>query len=134
MSKKIKVCCAIIEKDDKILVMQRSEKMSLPLKWEFPGGKIEEVETAEECIVREINEELGLEIMVTCNLSANEHDYGDITIELFPFVCKITGGNLECREHKNFIWDKPINLEILDWAEADVPIYGEYLRHLKEIC
>jgi 8-oxo-dGTP diphosphatase len=64
---RIKVTCAIIEKESDVLVVQRSEKMSLPLKWEFPGGKIENGESEEGCIVREIKEELNLDIDVSKN-------------------------------------------------------------------
>jgi 8-oxo-dGTP diphosphatase len=61
----IRVTCAIIEFAGKVLVVQRSKKMNLPLKWEFPGGKIEEGELEEECIVREIKEELNLDIEIS---------------------------------------------------------------------
>ncbi len=57
----LQVTCAIIEKNGKILCAQRSEKMNLPLKWEFPGGKIEENESLEACLKREIREELEIE-------------------------------------------------------------------------
>lgn len=58
----IQVTCAIIQSDGKILAVQRSEAMSLPLKWEFPGGKIDLGETAEKCLLREIKEELNIDI------------------------------------------------------------------------
>ena len=65
MAKKtMRVACAIIEQDDKILAVQRSERMNLPLKWEFPGGKIKRGESPEQCVVREVLEELNLQIAV----------------------------------------------------------------------
>jgi 8-oxo-dGTP diphosphatase len=71
MSKIINVTCAIILKDEKILVAQRNEKMKLPLKWEFPGGKLEFNESETECIKREIKEEININIEVLQKLSNN---------------------------------------------------------------
>lgn len=74
----ITVVCAIIIKDGKILITQRSEFMSLPLKWEFPGGKLEDYESPEECLRRELKEELNINIHVLEKLVENKHDYKDI--------------------------------------------------------
>jgi 8-oxo-dGTP diphosphatase len=62
--KHIHVTCAIIEKDGKVLSTQRSESMSMPLKWEFPGGKIKAGESPSECLHRELQEELGVEVEI----------------------------------------------------------------------
>jgi 8-oxo-dGTP diphosphatase len=72
----INVTCAIILVDSKILVTQRSEKMKLPLKWEFPGGKLELDEKEDDCVMREIKEELNIEIKVLNKLSNSIFDYG----------------------------------------------------------
>ena len=87
----VRVTCAIIEFVDKVLVVQRSIKMNLPLKWEFPGGKIEEGEREEECIVREIKEELNLDIEISKKLNSTEYHYPNISIELIPFVVTQVG-------------------------------------------
>lgn len=129
--KVIKVTCAIIENNGKILVAQRNENMSLPLKWEFPGGKIEENETPEDCIVREIKEELGIDLKIKQKLKPNVHFYGVKSIELMPFVCEVVGGELMVKEHKSILWEYPDNLKNLDWAEADIPIYNQYLAYIK---
>lgn len=126
----IKVTCAIIEDNGRILAAQRGENMGMPLKWEFPGGKIEEGEKADECIKREIKEELDTEIEITGTLPSHVHDYGTRKIELIPFICRIKGGSVYCREHKRIIWDEPNKLSMLDWAEADVPVYLDYLKTL----
>jgi 8-oxo-dGTP diphosphatase len=60
----IKVVCGVIVDTDKVLCVQRSESMTLPLKWEFPGGKIEQGETSEECLNRELKEELNIEVSI----------------------------------------------------------------------
>lgn len=125
----IEVTCAIIEHNNKILVTQRSEKMSLPLKWEFPGGKIEKDETAEACLIREIFEELNVDIKIKRRLTSNTHQYSETkTIKLIPFICELIGGEIKLIEHANFLWLNKNELVNLDWAGADVPILNEYLN------
>lgn len=118
----IQVTCAIIEHGDKVLICQRSETMKLPLKWEFPGGKIEPFETKEQCIVREIKEELNLSVEVLRPLAEVTHRYPDFSINLMPFVCRLLGGNLKLKEHKQAIWVDKSDLKNYDWADADVPV------------
>ena len=125
----IKVSCAIILNSiGKILVTQRSATMPLPLKWEFPGGKIETGETAEECLIREIKEELNIEIEITGSLSPNDHQYPNKLIRLIPFICRQTGGDLTLKEHAEYKWLDAKDLLDLDWAEADVGVVVEYLK------
>lgn len=125
----IKVSCAIILNSiGKILVTQRSATMPLPLKWEFPGGKIEIGETAEECLIREIKEELNIEIEITGSLSPNDHQYPNNLIRLIPFICRQTGGDIALKEHAEYKWLDDKDLLDLDWAEADVGVIEEYLR------
>jgi 8-oxo-dGTP diphosphatase len=123
----LRVTCAIIQWKEKVLVVQRSEKMNLPLKWEFPGGKIENGETEEECIVREIKEELDLDINVIQRLHSSFYDYPNISIELIPFVAKQVGGQISLSEHADFKYCSKDELLNLNWAEADIPIVKEYL-------
>lgn len=122
-----RVTCAIIKNKEKILVVQRSAKMNLPLKWEFPGGKIENGESEEECIVREIKEELNLEISVSKKLHSSIFDYPNISIELIPFIAKQIGGVISLNEHADYKYLSKDELMNLDWAEADMPIVKEYL-------
>jgi 8-oxo-dGTP diphosphatase len=96
--------------------------MKLPLKWEFPGGKIEKGETAEECLIREIREELGIEIIIQNSLPFVEHHYDDFSIRLMPFICKINAGEIRLTEHAAFLWVERSELMEMDWAEADLPI------------
>jgi 8-oxo-dGTP diphosphatase len=121
------VCCAIIVDFKKVLVTQRSEQMSLPLKWEFPGGKIKQDETAKECILREIKEELNIEIVVEEELQGSTYDYGTITVYLIPFICTIKAGRIILSEHKESRWLSKEDLLTLDWAPADVPILNQLL-------
>jgi 8-oxo-dGTP diphosphatase len=125
---KIIVTCAIIEYENTVLVVQRSQSMKLPLKWEFPGGKIEKMEKEEDCIKREIREELNIEIELIKKLTPTNHDYEDISIELIPFIAKQIGGQIRLNEHTDFKFLKKEELTNLDWAEADVAIVKEYLK------
>jgi len=111
-----------------VLVTQRSALMPLPLKWEFPGGKIEENETAEECLIREIKEELNIKIEITGSLSPNDYQYPDKLIRLIPFICRQKDGEIVLKEHTDYKWLGVKDLLGLDWAEADVPIVKRYLN------
>ena len=98
------VTCAIIEQDGCVLVAQRSCTMAMPLKWEFPGGKIKPGETPEHCLCREIAEELTLKVVVHHALAEVIHAYPDFTITLYPFVCTILSGTIILREHAAVTW------------------------------
>ena len=117
------VTCAIIVKHGSVLAAQRSASMSHPLEWEFPGGKVESGETPEDCIVREIQEELGLRVQVMEAGPAvfRPHASGR-TLELLPFVCNVASSALHLREHAQVRWCGPADLGELDWAEADVEV------------
>ncbi|MDD5284999.1 MAG: (deoxy)nucleoside triphosphate pyrophosphohydrolase [Desulfuromonadaceae bacterium] len=125
--KHLHVTCAIIEHDGLILAARRSANMSLPLKWEFPGGKINHGESPEECLRREIVEELGIEINVRKSLPVTTHDYPAFKVTLYPFVCSIGTENIVLHEHSAMIWLSPERLHTLDWAEADLPVIRSYL-------
>ena len=124
----INVTCAIILVDSKILVTQRSERMKLPLKWEFPGGKLEQNENEIDCIKREIKEELNIEIEVLKKLSNSVFDYGTFKINLIPFIANHISGEILLLEHKDYKLLDKIELLNLDWAEADLSIVEEILK------
>ena len=124
----INVTCAIIIKDNKILVTQRSEIMKLPLKSEFPGGKLELHESEINCVKREIKEELNIEIEVLKKLSNSVFDYGTFKINLIPFIANHISGEILLLEHKDYKLLDKIELLNLDWAEADIPILKEFLK------
>ncbi|HSM62667.1 MAG TPA: (deoxy)nucleoside triphosphate pyrophosphohydrolase, partial [Gillisia sp.] len=127
----IKVTCAIIEKDGRILCAQRSEKMKLPLKWEFPGGKLEGDESLEACLKREIKEELSVESELIEQLPSNFHIYSNIKLELIPFRCSLQTFEIDLLEHSQIRWLSIERLQDLDWAEADVPIVNHYIQNFK---
>ena len=107
-----------------------AKKMKLPLKWEFPGGKIEDNESLEACLKREIKEELGIEIEILKQLPSFKHNYSaNFSIELFPFRCKRLSHEIQLAEHKQIKWFSLEKLKNLDWAEADVPIVDYIKTH-----
>jgi len=125
----IKVTCAVIVVRDKVLVVQRGENMSMPNKWEFPGGKIEPNETEQDCILREIKEELNIEIQLIQKLNPSTFHYPNQSIQLIPFLANHTSGELQLTEHKNHQWLEKKELIKLDWAEADIAIVKEFIKH-----
>ncbi|RAU83214.1 (deoxy)nucleoside triphosphate pyrophosphohydrolase [Pontibacter arcticus] len=125
----IKVTCAIIEQQGRVLVTQRSGKMSQPFLWEYPGGKLEPNETEEAALVREIKEELNIAIEPVFRLTSVIHTFPDnLVIELIPFICRYKGGNVSLTEHRSYQWSTLSDLKKYDWCPADIPVLNEYLE------
>jgi 8-oxo-dGTP diphosphatase len=124
----IPVTCAIIVKDGKVLAVQRSATMSLPLKWEFPGGKVIPGESEENCLKREIREELNIDISIAGKLGASVYDYGKFCIRLIPFLANYIGGDIILHEHSQMGWYDKEGLMALDWAAADLQILQELME------
>jgi len=122
----VHVACAIIERDGLVLSALRSASMNLPLKWEFPGGKIEPGEALEECLERELVEEMGVRILVGRPLTPATHEYPSFTVTLYPFVCSIVAGEIQLFEHSAISWLPAERMLELDWADADLPVIAEY--------
>ena len=115
----IRVTCAIIVKDGKVLVVQNGSDSDHPFQWEFPGGKIKIGETADECIKREIREELEIGIRIVKKMCAIKWDYGFKKIELIPFLCRIYSGEIKLTEHIRYLWKDFESLGEIDLSEAD---------------
>lgn len=128
--KTIHVTAAVIIKDEKILCVQRNENKFdyISKKWEFPGGKVEENERVEDTIVREIKEELELDITVKKSLIQVDHQYPDFRIIMDTFICEIIDGELKLNEHIDYKWLLKGELKDLDWAAADIPIVNALLK------
>ncbi|MFC2080065.1 (deoxy)nucleoside triphosphate pyrophosphohydrolase [Bacteroidota bacterium] len=118
----IEVTCALILKDDKMLLTQRSESMSHPLRWEFPGGKIQDGESPENCIKREISEELHIEITLERMLPSVIYDYGLNKIKLTPFICSMDTDQIMLEQHKAYVWISKDEIEEYDLLEADIEV------------
>lgn len=128
----ITVTCAIIRnEDDEVLIVQRGVASDHPYKWEFPGGKLVEGETEEECIIREIAEELSMEIVICKKLIPVDHDYGNKHISLIPFICDTLDEIPFLSEHIGYKWVSHEDLLSFDYSEADVFVAKNYLRNVK---
>lgn len=128
----VTVACAIILNDqNQILVTQRSEKMALPLKWEFPGGKVEPNESHQQTTIREIKEELNIDIQIKYELDPEQFEYPTFDIVLIPFICAHTYGEIQLLEHAAHRWVNAKDLLDLDWAAADIPVVHQYLNTIQ---
>lgn len=114
--------CAVIFKDGKMLATQRGPSMSLPFKWELPGGKPLAGESDIDCVKREVLEELNLAITVHSLFAENEHYYPNFKLNLRAYTASIDEGTLLLIEHTKFHWCTIEDLERMDWADADIPI------------
>lgn len=117
--KTIEVVAAIIKHDNKIFTTRRSygdfENM-----WEFPGGKIEAGETQEEALIREIKEELELDIEVSKYLTTVDYDYPNFHLTMHCFICNICGGELHLNAHNDAKWIILDEVDNLKWVPADI--------------
>lgn len=123
----LRVTCAIIVDGNLVLVTQRGERMKMPLKWEFPGGKVEDGEGDEACLLRELDEELNISVRILERLPEQRFSYPEFNIILVPFVVRFSGGGIRLSEHKAFRWLNREELPNLDWAEADIPVLEDFM-------
>ena len=121
MMKTVRVVAAVIRKDDKIFATQRGYG-EFKDGWEFPGGKIEEGETPEQALAREIKEELNTEIQVGELIGTIEYDYPKFHLSMDCFWCEIMQGGLELKEHEAARWLAKEELYSVDWLPADVGV------------
>lgn len=128
----IPVVCALIERDGLVLVAQRPAHKHLPLKWEFPGGKVETGESPENAIVRELREELGCDFTISRALPRFTHAYAEI-IEMIPFTGRLARGSAEPHPHEHIAlrWVTPDEFASLDLAAADLPVVAAYLTMIE---
>ena len=132
--KTVKVVGAVItDKVGRILVAQRpySEISYKSYKWEFPGGKVEENESPQEALIREIREELDCEIIVGNKLAELEYDYPDFKLRMDLYLCRLKEGSIpKVLEHHQIKWISPEKINSLDWLEADYKILPLIQNHL----
>ena len=130
--KTIKVAAAIIIHDNQIFATQRGYG-EFKDGWEFPGGKIEEGETPQEALVREIKEELDTEIEVKDFLETVEYDYPEFHLSMDCFFCTIKSGELVLKEHEAAKWLTVETLDSVDWLPADEALVQGMKKYMKEI-
>ena len=122
--KTIKVVAAVIRDGDKIFATQRGYG-DLKGGWEFPGGKIEEGETPQEALKREIMEELDTEIEVGELIDTIEYDYPDFHLSMGCYWCSVVSGDLVLKEHEAARWLGKDGLMDVEWLPADVAVVSQ---------
>jgi len=121
-----RVVAALIVKDGKILVCQRTKHQTMPLKWEFPGGKIEEGEQVRHALHRELDEELGIDATIGDEAARIRHEYkSGNSVELRFFVVREFQGQIENRIFKDLQWATPAELPTYDFLEADLKLVAD---------
>jgi len=129
--KRIDVSCGIILKSGTILACMRGVESDHPFEWEFPGGKVEENETAEDCIIRELKEELLIDVNVLKALTPVDFDYSRKKICLIPFLCEIIEGTPTPVEHAKLCWLPIVDFSSLNWSTADEELFHQNLKFLE---
>lgn len=120
------VAVALVDSDERILLQQRPEGKAMAGLWEFPGGKVEPGETPEAALVRELQEELGIDTHVSCLAPAAfaSERLGDRHLLLLLYICRKWTGTIMPREASAFKWVRPVQMHALDMPPADRPLIG----------
>lgn len=122
--------CALVDMDGRVLIAQRPEGKNLAGLWEFPGGKVEPGETPEVSLIRELKEELGIDVTAAClaPFTFASHTYGgegdsDPWHLFMPlYICRRWSGTVEAREHADLAWVRPNRMRDYEMPPADVPL------------
>ena len=123
MKKHIRVAAGLLFENGRLFAAKRGESPYpyLAHKYEFPGGKIEEGETGEEAVKRELKEELALDVKVGGLFGCTKFEYPDFVITLFLYECEMLSA-FQLKEHESFCWMSPSELDCLQWAPADADL------------
>lgn len=115
---------ALVDPDGRVLLAQRPEGKSLAGMWEFPGGKVEQGETPEAALIRELHEELGIETWASClaPLTFASHTYESFHLLMPLFICRRWGGTVQGREGQALAWVRPEKLRDYPMPPADLPL------------
>ena len=125
----IEVAAALIFDSDRLLIAQRPPGVHLEGLWEFPGGKREPGETYEACLLREIREELGCEVLVGLMLHESEHAYPEKCVRIRFFQCQLVSGIPEPLECAALRWISPGSLGLFQFPEADQALIEQLKMH-----
>jgi 8-oxo-dGTP diphosphatase len=122
---------ALIDVDGRVLICKRPQGKPLAGLWEFPGGKVEEGETPEACVIRELNEELGIEVTQAClaPFAFTSHGYDSFHLLMPLYLCRRWNGVVQANEHEALAWVRPNNLTDYPMPPADAPLVA-WLRDL----
>lgn len=123
--------CALVDADNRVLLARRPEGKTMAGLWEFPGGKVEDGETPEDAVIREMAEELGVLIVADClaPLAFASHQYETFHLLMPLFVCRRWDGFVKAQEGQELAWVKPNKLRDFDMPAADSPL----IAHLQDL-
>ena len=124
--------CALVDADGRVLLAQRPQGKSMAGLWEFPGGKVEPGETPERSLIRELKEELAIDVKEAClaPLTFASHGYPDFHLLMPLFVCRRWDGTVSALEGQQLVWVKPNRLRDYDMPPADVPLVSHLMALL----
>lgn len=124
----MRVVAAVIRDHERFLACRRAPHKSLAGKWEFPGGKVEKLETDEEALEREILEELGVEVTIVQFLMETSQKQSESTIEMFTYLASLDSERpTQSSDHDLMKWLSLSELSQYDWAELDIPVIEKLL-------
>jgi len=130
----IKVTAGVIVDGDVVLITRRAPKENFAGGWEFPGGKVEVGETPEDCLVRELKEELNITVSVSKFCTEVTHSYANIHINLLAYYCIITDGSIQVSVHDRYKWVRINDLLKYDLLPADIYIAKKVMEDYYEQC
>jgi mutator protein MutT len=131
--KRIEAAIAIVTRGGKILVCQRKDDDTFGGFWEFPGGKQETGETLEECLARELREELNIRARPTAPLTPIVHDYPEVLLRLHPFLCEHESGEPELLECQATRWIEPVELRGYRFPPANESLIEQVIERLSAV-
>ncbi len=124
------VTAAIIYKNGKVLIARRAPGESFAGGWEFPGGKIEQGETPEQCLKRELQEEFGVRALIKDFIAESIYEYSTGSIRLLAYVAEVVAGDMKLSVHDDYAWVDINDLLTYDLLPADIPIALKLQRNL----
>lgn len=124
----IDVVAGVIHRDGKVLIARRNDDKHMGGLWEFPGGKIEEGETPQQCIVRELFEEFCINVEAGEFIAESIFDYGEKTVRLLSYGVNYVSGDFVLNDHSEIRWIEKTEFENFEFAPADLPIIEKILH------
>jgi 8-oxo-dGTP diphosphatase len=124
--------CALVDADGRVLVARRPEGKTMAGLWEFPGGKVDDGERPEAALIRELREELGIDVSEAClaPLTFASHAYDDFHLLMPLYVCRRWKGEVRPQENQALRWVKPLRLRDLSMPPADIPLIAHLIEAL----
>ena len=122
------VCGTILNESNEVFICQRKAEKSLGGFWEFPGGKLEDNEIEEDCLKRELMEELGMQVVNLRFFNSHVFDYKTFNINLISYLCDITSAEYLLHDHDKFLWINPERLLDYDLAPADIELANKLIN------